>query len=240
MTGRWLFAARVGIGTRRLAGQLTTWLGAADLKGRTRTRAILGRAFGLVAVGWFVGGMLYALDAPAWAVVPVWLIWSLCASYGAEPAAKPTAPAAKPLPDPGRMERSILLDALAEITHGRTAVHLWPTVYEGLRAARPGQYGELDDKHLRALLALHEVPVKTVTAGGIRGRKGISRADIEAMLTPTPPPTPTPSGREEEGANLRKSSSSPEPERGTEGDACTTQELGDDTLAMLGEEANAR
>jgi hypothetical protein len=243
MTGRWLFAARVGIGTRRLARQLAIWLAAADLAGRARAGTVLSRALGLVAVVWFVGGMLWALGTPPWAVVPIWLVWSLGASYQAEPAAEHSSapvPAGKGKPDAGKLERAILLNALDEITAGKTGAHLWPTLYEGLRAARPKQFGDLEDKHLRALLAVHQVPVKTVTAGGIRGRKGVRRADLETLLTPTPPPAPAPSGRREDAADLRKSSSSSQPERGTEGDACTTQELGDDTLAMLGSEAGGR
>lgn len=229
--GRWLVVARTAFGTRHLAHLLAHWITAPEVKGRgPRVRAVVGRVLSLTAVAWFLGGMLWALGMPPWGLVPVWLVSALAASYTAEdrPAGKPAAAAPAARPAAGREQ---LLAALDEITRGTTGAHLWPTVYQGLRAYP--RYAELADTELRALLDEHGVPVKTITVRGIRGRNGVSRAAIEALLSPTPPPAPEAGSGAEESADLRKSSSSARPEAAPEGVVCIPQEVGDDTLAML-------
>jgi hypothetical protein len=80
-TGRWLIIPRIGTGTRRLATQLGRWHAGHGLGGRARVRAVLGRLVGALAVTWFIGGMLWALGTPPWAIVPMWLTAALTASY---------------------------------------------------------------------------------------------------------------------------------------------------------------
>lgn len=96
--GRWLFVPRIATGTRRLAAQLSRWHTGHGLKGRARARAVLARWFGSLAVTWFVGGMLWALGTPPWAVVPAWATVAFIASYrdvqdAAETAGEPYGPA---------------------------------------------------------------------------------------------------------------------------------------------------
>lgn len=238
MKGRWIVLERIADGTRNLAGQFRAWLAVADLTGRERARAVTARAGGAFASVWFVGGVLYALGLLWWGAVALWLVSALVTGK-AEPA--PAAPpAAKPRPRDRAREQ--LLAALDDITRGTTGVHLWPHLYDGLRAWP--RYAELEDKALRALLADHEIPVGKLTVGGVRGRNGVKRADIEALLVaaaPTPPPLlAAPSRPEEERAHLRKSSSSSAAAETPEGVACNVHELGDDTLAMLHGEVSSR
>jgi hypothetical protein len=80
-TGRWLIVPRIAAGTRRLAVQLGRWHTGRPLTGWARARAVLARALGGAAVTWFIGGMLYALGTPPWAIVPIWLGTALAASY---------------------------------------------------------------------------------------------------------------------------------------------------------------
>ena len=223
---------RIADGTRNLTGQLRTWLAVADLKGTERAKAAAVRAAGAFASAWFVGGVLYALGLLWWGGVALWLFSALAA--GKAPAPAPGVPAG-PKRRPRDRAREQLLAALDDITTGATGVHLWPTMYEGLRAFP--RYAELDDKALRALLADHEIPVQKLTVGGIRGRNGVHRADVVALLAeaaPTPPPLPAaPSRPEEERTDLRKSSSSASASAAPEGVPCAVHELGDDTLDML-------
>lgn len=81
IAGRWLFIPRIATGTRRLATQLGRWHAGSGLKGWARVRAILGRLVGALAVTWFIGGMLWALGTPPWAIVPAWLTAAITASY---------------------------------------------------------------------------------------------------------------------------------------------------------------
>jgi hypothetical protein len=78
---RWLIVPRITTGTRRLAAGLGRWLAATDLKGWTRFRGVLGRLTGTAFIAWFLGGMLWAMGTPPWAMVPVWLGCALFASY---------------------------------------------------------------------------------------------------------------------------------------------------------------
>lgn len=80
-TGRWLFVPRIATGTRTLAVRLGRWHTGRGLKGRARARAITARATGSLAVTWFIGGMLWALGTPPWAIVPIWLAAAITASY---------------------------------------------------------------------------------------------------------------------------------------------------------------
>jgi hypothetical protein len=80
-TGRWLIVPRISTGTRRLALGLGRWLAATDLKKWARARGVLGRFLGTGFIAWFLGGMLWALGTPPWAVVPLWLGAAMAASY---------------------------------------------------------------------------------------------------------------------------------------------------------------
>lgn len=236
MKGRLIVLDRIADGTRSLVRQFRAWLVVADLKGQERAKTATARSAGAMASAWFVGGILYALGLLWWGAVGLWLVSALVAGKPKTTA----APAAKPRPrDRGREQ---LLAALDDVTRGATGVHLWPHLYEGLRAFP--RYAEMDDKALRGLLADYEIPVGKLTVGGVRGRNGVKRADIEALLAaaaPTPPPLPAaPSRAEEERAHLRKSSSSAPATAAPEGVACGVHELGDDTLAMLHGEVSSR
>lgn len=79
--GRWLIVPRIATGTRRLALRLGHWHTGHQLKGSARVRAVLARVLGSGLVTWFVGGMLWALGTPPWAIVPIWLGAALAASY---------------------------------------------------------------------------------------------------------------------------------------------------------------
>lgn len=256
--GRWIILDRLANGTRAMGSNLAAWLtprelpplglqaaklaggpeaGKAALKprelaGLERAKVMAQRAAGAFVSAWFVGGILYALGALMWALALGWFFAALYASRGYHPAA-PGAPKLAPaLAGPAGRERAGLLAVLAEILADRSGIHLlnlgeqmrdWPA------------YAELDGKQLRALLTRHGVPVhQSVTADGVRGRSGIKRVDIEALLTPPPLPA-APRAEEEPAVDLWVSSSSFLAERSPEGDACTAHELGDDTLAMLRE-----
>jgi len=239
---------RLVTGTSILAAQLRAWLAAGDLtteKGKPLAGAALmkaraGRALGGFALAWFVGGILLATGLILWGPVALWAFSALVASAGME---KPKTPATEPeqeeepeaLAHPG--ERRMLLSALDEITAGRSGIHLvW--LYPLLREW--GTFADLDDAKMRQLLTLHGIPVQQITADGVRGRNGVKRADIEALLNPTPPPLSAAPLGEEDRADLRKSSSSSGSGEGPEGVTCMAHELGDDTLAMLSGEVSDR
>jgi hypothetical protein len=237
---------RLMTGSRIMSAQFRAWLGAGDLttdKGKPLTgmplvKARAGRAGSSFVLAWFFGGLLYATGLILWGTIGLWLLAALVASAGIE---KPEAPAPEkpeqPEAEPGpayHAERVLLLEALDEITAHTGNIHLWD-LWEQLRTRRP--YADLGDKQLRALLVHYGVPIhQSVTAGRVKGRSGVKRADIEALTRPAPPPLSAPPLDEEELADLEDSSSSFPGREGPKGD----DDLGADTLAMLSGEVSTR
>ncbi|MFB7288997.1 hypothetical protein [Actinacidiphila glaucinigra] len=240
-----ILAERLAVGTRSLTRQAAVWFAARDVQdAKERRKAKVGRFFGGLAATWFVAGFLWALGVLWWILGLGLPLCALVASYGPMPRpGKAPASVAQTATQPTVSDETVdprrdaLLAVLATITAGRTGIHLG-RVYEQMRLDYPA-YAEQSDKELRALLVACGVPVhQSLTADGVKGRSGIKRADIEAMLTPTPPPLPAVPLVEEEPAHQQVSSSSFPASEPPEGDSCNTHELGDDTLIMLHGEAN--
>lgn len=114
---------------------------------------------------------------------------------------------------------------LSDLTRGDTGIHL-SRLHEILTST-PG-LETLTRREMRAWLDRHEIPVeRTIRAGGVEGRTGVTRKAIEGLLS-TPlhalslasPPTcaPQPESSPESGPDLRKSPYSPEVESGPESD----------------------
>lgn len=71
---------RIGTGCAVIGRSCTAWLGAVEYEGRQRTGAVIGRAAGGVATGWFVGGIAYAIGPWAWATAGALLAASVWAA----------------------------------------------------------------------------------------------------------------------------------------------------------------
>lgn len=118
---------RIGTGCAVIGRSCTAWLGAVEYEGRQRTGAIVGRAAGGVATGWFVGGITYAIGPWAWATagallaVSVWAAGRPGGTDEEEPADEKLSPAAflelvHDVAQGGNVHLSAIREQLAEET----------------------------------------------------------------------------------------------------------------------------
>lgn len=172
-TGRWIIVPRITTGTRRMGTGLRRWLAGHGLKGAARARGVAGRIVGTLFIAWFLGGMLWALGTPPWAVVPLWLIAALVASY--RDAADATTAKAGPT-------QAIPPEAFVELLHDLAQggnVHL-AKVREQLTAetGRPWTAQAVTD-----LCRAAGIPTKQVRVPGATPAvtTGVHRADIPPL-----------------------------------------------------------
>ncbi|MFF3096771.1 hypothetical protein [Streptomyces cyaneofuscatus] len=167
---------------------------------------------------------------------PVTLVWTLAAwragalpEEATETAEETThaAPDEEPVEAAPLDPRIALIYWLSDLTRGDTGIHL-SRLHE-LLTSTPG-LETLTRREMRAWLDRHQIPVeRTIRAGGVEGRSGVTRKAIEALLS-TPlhalslasplahavEPESSPESGTESGPDLRKSPYSPEVESGPE------------------------
>ncbi|MDX3239385.1 hypothetical protein PV392_27595 [Streptomyces sp. ME03-5709C] len=131
-------------------------------------------------------GTAAVLLAP-WAatVLPVLAVaWIIAAGILAPARPQPAAAEGEEEPDeePARDRPDHLLKWLLQVIGDRPGIHL-AELYPLMREI-PGQQDH-PDPHFRAALRALGIPVqRTLRVGKVAGRSGISRADIEALLSP--------------------------------------------------------
>lgn len=165
---------------------------------------------GIVGAGGYAAGYtaVHAGSAAPFVVPAAALAWCV-AAWVVAPAADEVEPASEDAEEqllevpPASAQEAFalwLLDTLGD----RSGIHL-ADLYPAMRHL-PGMEGRTDPE-LRAALRVLEVPVeRTLRVGPVAGRSGVSRAAVEALLTPRSPDTDnTLESPVESGTDLRKS-----------------------------------
>ncbi|MFJ2205988.1 hypothetical protein [Streptomyces microflavus] len=167
---------------------------------------------------------------------PVTLVWTLAAwRAGAlpeevqeeQPEALPEEVEEEPVEAAPLDPHVALIYWLGDLTRGDTGIHL-SRLHE-LLTSNPG-LESLTRREMRAWLDRHQIPVeRTIRAGGVEGRSGVTRKAIEALLSPplqalsqasplahAVQPKRGPESGMESAPDLRKSPYSPRAESGPE------------------------
>jgi hypothetical protein len=153
-----------------LAGRGWGWLGE-RLDWRER--------IGALAVGGYLAvyGCAHAPHVARFAVPAAIVVWCAAAWWVAPPT--PAADASEPLPTgaPHAFQQWLL-----HLIGDRPGIHL-RDLYPAMRQL-PGHEGR-DNAQLRAALRALDVPVRrSLRLGGVAGRSGVARADLEALPSP--------------------------------------------------------
>jgi hypothetical protein len=170
-----------GVLGRRIRRALARWIRRGRRADLTGWKAVLGcivRAGLLLLAAYLLARVVRALPALLWILTPAWCI----TAYRAVPAETPGKAAPEPLSSAPVDPRRGLLLWLLQTIGDRPGIHL-RDLYPAMRQL-PGRE-HLDDPSLRAALDTHGVPVtRSLRVGGIAGRSGVRRADVQALLSP--------------------------------------------------------